>query len=101
MPETTEQIDHKAEALRLLEAARERAEGLFGDRIPPDLLLQAAVAYSNLALADEATPHGVANGDLTRWILDALGQPADDPTNTEASRMQARIDTAIRGWFDV
>lgn len=45
-------IDQKARALELLEAARERAEGSYGDGIPPDLLLKAAVAYSNLAIAE-------------------------------------------------
>ncbi len=44
-------------------------------------------------------PSEINASDLTRWILDALERPADDPDDKESAYMQKRIQAAIEAWF--
>jgi|GEM_PF-4475864 len=108
--ETDTETDHKAEALRMLDVAVKHGKET-GDPPLPQHGFLAALVYSNLAIAEgqervaealegeRALPRGVENGDLTRWILDGLELPADDPGNAEAARVQRVIQVAVEGWF--
>lgn len=94
----------QALAAGLSDEDRERLKRI-ADSLPPSELSPTVPSPDQAFLRklatpkEEGAPRGVENGDLTRWILDGLELPADDPGDAEAARMQRVIQAAVVGWF--
>jgi hypothetical protein len=109
VPNPDQHTDHRAEALKALNRRLPGRVGKPESSAAPDY--GAAQVHASLAIAQgqervaeeikafRELPRGVENGDLTRWILDALELGADDPSDAEAARMQRVIQAAVEGWF--
>lgn len=75
MPETTNQVDHKAEALRLLgEAGEESGKLDGGDHAFVEQLRAEALVHSNLAIADGQERVAEELKNLRRGLRDELQQ---------------------------